>query len=221
MTIRSNHITFEHIVNLKGSPQNLTMQKPFRDLTGLRFSRLTVIEKSKERGTDNQILWLCKCDCGKTKLVQSGSLNNSNTQSCGCLYKNSPLKGTHKNGHHALYSIWRNMRERCQNLKCDAFKDYGQRGIKVCDRWNDIRNFIADMPERPSLEYTLDRINNDGNYEPSNCRWATKKQQANNRRKISKLSEMQVLKDRISKLETLVEHLESINYSNSISGISS
>lgn len=147
------------------------------DLTGLKFGKLTVI---KEVGKDknNYILLLCICECGGQKIVNKDNLKGNRIKSCGCLQE------SHNHYKSRLYHIWSAMIQRCTNINNPAFKDYGGRGIKVCDRWlNSFSNFLADMGEPKSIFLTLDRYpNKNGNYEPGNCRWATFKEQTRNKR---------------------------------------
>lgn len=152
----------------------------FIDLSGKRFGRLVVIEKTDRRSGTNAI-WKCKCDCGKETFVSSGNLRSENTTSCGCL--NKELVIIHGQYQSSEYYAWQHIKDRCYNLKNKRYKDYGGRGITVCDRWKDsFENFLADMGPKPSNKHSIDRIDNDGNYEPKNCKWSTATEQARNQR---------------------------------------
>lgn len=119
----------------------------------------------------------CRCDCGVIKTVRKTHLiNNISTQCASCANKKH---GLYK---HPLYEAWCKMKQRCYNKNHNSYKYYGERGIKVCERWNSFENFLLDMGERPSAIHSLDRIDPNGNYEPTNCRWSTPKEQCENRR---------------------------------------
>ena len=156
----------------------------FNDLTGDKIGRWTVIAMNGRRGA--QSVWHCRCQCGRQKRgVLYGSLTTGASQSCGCL-RTEQLKAAAKHGKSRarIYHVWQQMKVRCSDPTRREWKNYGGRGIGVCERWmgkDGFENFAADMGE-PGWGLSLDRINNDGNYEPGNCRWATKQEQQRNRR---------------------------------------
>jgi hypothetical protein len=156
-------------------------------LVGQRFSRLVVVAESERRSASGERYWLCRCDCGAAVEVVGTSLKSGNTKACGCL--NRELIASRKpNIRHGatktrLYRIFKLMHERCRAPRCRAFKNYGGRGICVCDEWATFEPFRDwAMANGYTDALTIDRIDNDGNYEPSNCRWATQKQQCRNKR---------------------------------------
>lgn len=160
----------------------------FIDLTGKRFGKLTVFEFVETK--NGHSYWLCKCDCGNLQKASSCNLKRSHVVSCGCV-KNEGNNVKHGKSKSKIYLCWQNMKTRCYNVKSDDYKNYGGRGIKVCDEWHDFRNFynhVSTLPHFGELGYTLDRINVNGNYEPGNVRWATAKEQARNRRKAGALN---------------------------------
>ena len=143
--------------------------------------RLTVVERSPNKGDQTQ--WYCRCICGVNKAVARSALVSGNTRSCGCLsvdFKRS--RGTHRMSHTREYSVWKTMKARCNNPQSKNFVRYGARGITVCKRWaTSFENFIADMGPRPSAKHSIERKDNSKGYTPENCCWATATAQARNR----------------------------------------
>lgn len=158
------------------------------DLTGQVFGRLRITERFST-SEDGAVLWKCKCECGSEKIVRASNLRNRTTTSCGCLRKESVSKRrkTHGLTNTRPYRIWSSMITRCNNEKASNYYAYGGRGIKVCDDWLLFENFFKDMG-MPNENQSIDRINVDGNYDPANCKWATKKEQAKNKRKVKVLN---------------------------------
>lgn len=156
----------------------------FQDLTGRRFGRLTVIScLGKTPG--GMSVWLCKCDCGEIRKVQIGNLKNGHTSSCGCYNAEhqADLRRTHGLSETKEFKIWLGMIQRCCNKNHPAFDRYGGRGIKVSRCWrNSFAHFLADMGNCPSEEHSIERVDNDGNYESANCRWATRAEQSRNKK---------------------------------------
>ena len=161
-----------------------------QDLTGQKFGKLKVLElhhrertykKGKKNGFRNY--YLCQCECGGTKIVRSDGLTSGDTSSCGCI-KTVPVHTTHNLSNHRLYYIWKNIKSRCTNRNNKRYKDYGNRGILICNEWiNNFSNFYNwAMANNYKDSLTIDRIDNNGNYEPSNCRWVTMKANCNNKR---------------------------------------
>ena len=163
------------------------------DYIGTKINKLTVI---KYVGNSQ---YLYRCECGNTKVINRSSVTTGKTTSCGCYKKELLSKRNTENSNnakegmsfHPLYQTWLGMKGRCNNPNNPIYKYYGGRGIKVCDRWkNSFEDFLNDMGEKPHPDYSLDRINNKGNYEPNNCKWSSVSEQMINRRyKPNKLNE--------------------------------
>lgn len=157
----------------------------FKDLAGKKFNRLTAETPIRKNG---KVYWICRCECGNTKEVSSGNLVTGAVMSCGCLQRERSAEhcrsmATHKMFGTRLYRIWTCMNDRCYNPHHPHYGRYGGRGIKVCDEWKSDKSRFFDWAKNNgySDSLSIDRINNDGNYEPSNCRWATMREQQLNR----------------------------------------
>lgn len=158
-------------------------------MIGQRYGRLVAIEEMQPRKSLK--VFKCICDCGNIIITQRANLRSGHTKSCGCL-KKEMIGATAAAFVHGMatgklsrtYMSWNAMKSRCRDVKNIGYLNYGGRGIVFCERWKKFANFLEDMGERPE-GHSLDRIDNDGNYEPSNCKWSTRKEQSNNRRKRS------------------------------------
>jgi hypothetical protein len=161
----------------------------FRDLSGKEFGNLVAISCDIKRAVTgrSRVYWNCRCRCGGLVMVASSNLCNGNTKSCGCRRVDVCIERT-KHGQSSRnfisseYRAWAQMMARCYRKTSKDYKNWGGRGITVCDRWRDACAFLSDMGPKPTAAHSLDRIDNDGNYEPKNCRWATRSQQNKNRR---------------------------------------
>ncbi len=160
----------------------------FKNLLNEKFGRLTVI-RYNGKNKNGRAIWICNCECDlgetirKEKAISSNHLLRGDCISCGCLVKESPNNLKHGMTKTPEYKAWTSMKDRCYNSTLNQYKDYGGRGITICDRWlNSFENFYEDMGQRPSQEYSLDRVDNNGNYCKENCRWSTRKEQGNNKR---------------------------------------
>ena len=162
-------------------------------LDGQRFGRLTVLQRHPVNSNAGKARWMCRCDCGKTTVQVGGSLTSGHILSCGCQRDD---RGRERLSTHGLsrtssaYSPWKAMRKRCTNPNDYSYARYGGAGITVCQRWNDFTTFLADMGPRPSPRHSIERLDNNGHYEPTNCVWATSLQQGRNTRRNRKYTHL-------------------------------
>ena len=157
-----------------------------KDISGENFNRLSVIDFAYSE--NGMAFWNCICSCGNSAVMSGVRIRNNKTKSCGCLSKETRIiigkcNKIHGKSKSPEYISWADIKSRCYNKKDKGFENYGDRGIVMCDEWlNSFSQFYADMGNRPSKKHTIDRINNNGNYDSKNCKWSTKKEQARNRR---------------------------------------
>jgi hypothetical protein len=158
------------------------------NLSGEKYGRLLIVKEVEPfvyPSGRSVVRYLCRCDCGAKLIVRSFSLRSKYTKSCGCLRRETTAKNSTTHGQSKAlseYRTWQGMKDRCHNSTNISYKWYGAKGVRVCDRWiHSFENFILDMGRKPSRTHSIDRINPSGNYEPSNCRWATPSEQTKNR----------------------------------------
>jgi hypothetical protein len=168
----------------------------FQNLIGQNFGRLNVLYRAHTAGRTR---WVCRCSCGQQTTVMATKLQQQRTKSCGCLNREMTIERNLKHGCNKRgaktpeYDVWQRMKRRCYNSRDNRYKYYGARGIRVCKRWkNNFQNFLADMGTRPDgctsngyPAYVIDRIDNNDNYTPANCRWATLSESVKNRRDLT------------------------------------
>lgn len=176
--------------------RDITRELFVKDLTGHRYERLTVISRGEDYTSpkgEKHVRWICRCDCGNECLVDSNDLVRGHTKSCGCLHQETLSSGylIHGGRKDRLYGVWANMKDRCYNPNNTHYKYYGERGIAICEEWKDnyacfkewaYQNGYDDLA--PRGECTIDRIDVDGNYSPTNCRWVDMATQSQNRRNV-------------------------------------
>lgn len=149
------------------------------DMTGKKYGKLTVLSENKDRNKNGHITYMCECECGTKKSILGASIRIGATKSCGCAVFEA--NGKHGMGGTPTHRIWVGMRSRCTNKNDPNYKNYGGRGVSVCSIWDDFGQFLTDMGVKP-YNLSIDRIDNRGNYEPTNCKWSTSRDQALNRR---------------------------------------
>ena len=161
------------------------MSHKAEDMTGKMFGRLLITSYAPNRVTPSgqrKSMVNCYCLCGRVVIAAAADIRNGHTTSCGCYHKDAIR--THGKTKHPIYSTWKGMLARCYNKKRKGYENYGGRGIRVCPEWHDFFNFYRDMGDKPSPDFTLDRIDANGDYTPQNCRWADWDTQARNKRPL-------------------------------------
>lgn len=188
------------------------------DLKGRRFGRLIVLSLDPQRTPAGRIKWFVKCDCGNEKSVQAMGLKNGDTTSCGCVHKEQLGDRNRKHGmaDSPEYRTWGAMISRCTNPNLPHFNDYGGRGIRVCERWLKFESFLEDMGPKPTPRHSIERIDVNGNYEPSNCKWLHILEQPRNARSNIRTKAGTILVDEARRLgvspQTLYSRVDKLGW---------